>query len=413
MNILIYSVTFEPYVGGAEIAVKEIANRLPHIRFDLVTLRFDTSLPKHDEIGNIHVHRVGFAKKISSINDTYRFPLSFNKYLFPLFALFETRRLLKTQKYDFIWSIMANYAGFAALAVKTFFPKIPFLLTLQEGDPLEYIRKRVNIFYPFFKRIFLKADSIQAISAFLAHFAIDMGYSGTPVIVPNGVDLTLFMKEYSALEKEALKRELEKEIPASDQLNKGSFDQEIRIITVSRLVEKNGIGSLIASLTFLPGNFRLIIIGDGPLQFFLKSRASELGLDGRIYFLGQIPYEEIPKYLSISDVFVRPALSEGFGNAFIEAMAAGLPIIGTEVGGIPDFLKDPFVSPNEEPTGLFCKPGAPETIAEEIRLLVENKELRERLIKNGRKLAETKYDWRLIALRMEKDVFAPLALKQK
>ena len=102
--------------------------------------------------------------------------------------------------------------------------------------------------------------------------------------------------------------------------------------------------------------------------------------------MGEKNYSEIPRYLKTADLFVRSSRSEGLGNAFIEAMAAGLPIIGTPVGGIPDFLKD-------GETGLFCEVDNPKNLAEKIMLLLNNGELREKLIKNGLELVREKYDW--------------------
>jgi glycosyltransferase involved in cell wall biosynthesis len=70
-------------------------------------------------------------------------------------------------------------------------------------------------------------------------------------------------------------------------------------------------------------------------------------------FHGQKDKKEMIELLHKADVFIRPSRSEGLGNSFLEAMAAGLPIIGTEVGGIPDFLFDPKTH-KEKATGLFC-----------------------------------------------------------
>ncbi|MBU1102183.1 glycosyltransferase family 4 protein, partial [Patescibacteria group bacterium] len=111
--------------------------------------------------------------------------------------------------------------------------------------------------------------------------------------------------------------------------------------------------------------------------------------------------EDVPKYLAISDVFVRPSLSEGLGNSFLEAMAAGVPIIGTKVGGIPDFLRD-------GETGLFCEARNPQSIAEKITLLLSDEILRQRLIANARKLVEEKYNWDNIAQKMG-NIFEKLA----
>src|SRR3989338_7842052 len=128
-------------------------------------------------------------------------------------------------------------------------------------------------------------------------------------------------------------------------LNIKRFKQkDIKIITTSRLVRKNGIDTLIEAAQELKNNkisFRVLIAGGGPEERALKALAKRLGVDDYIEFLGEILPVEVPLYLAHVDIFFRVSRSEGLGNSFIEAMAAGLPIIGTNVGGIPDFLKDP------------------------------------------------------------------------
>jgi glycosyltransferase involved in cell wall biosynthesis len=91
---------------------------------------------------------------------------------------------------------------------------------------------------------------------------------------------------------------------------------------------------------------------------------------------------------------VRPSISEGLGTAFLEAMAAGLPIVGTNVGGIPDFLKD-------SQTGLFCTTES-KSIAEKINLLLKDNDLRNRISENARKLVSEKYQWDNIAEEYKK-----------
>ncbi|MEK7176313.1 MAG: glycosyltransferase family 4 protein, partial [Patescibacteria group bacterium] len=122
----------------------------------------------------------------------------------------------------------------------------------------------------------------------------------------------------------------------------------------------------------------------------LNFQVTSYKLQNKVVFVGFVPPEKLPEYLWASDIFVRPSLSEGLGNSFIEAMAAGLPIIGTPVGGIPDFLKD-------GETGLFCEPNNPQNIAEKVKLLLVDNSLRQKIIANGQKLVAEKYDWDLIA----------------
>ena len=84
-------------------------------------------------------------------------------------------------------------------------------------------------------------------------------------------------------------------------------------------------------------NFKVQIIGSGSDEKKLKDLAKELKVDDIIQFLGHIEPEKVYDYLAEADIFVRPSRSEGLGSSFLEAMGAGLPIIGTPVGGIVDF----------------------------------------------------------------------------
>ncbi|MBI3631934.1 MAG: glycosyltransferase family 4 protein, partial [Candidatus Vogelbacteria bacterium] len=99
--------------------------------------------------------------------------------------------------------------------------------------------------------------------------------------------------------------------------------------------------------------------------------------------------------LSSADIFVRPSLSEGLGISFLEAMAVGLPIVATNVGGIPDFLKD-------GKTGLFCEVDNPKSVAEKVMRLMNEPDLYRAISHNGRKLVEEKYSWDTIAARFDK-----------
>ena len=170
--------------------------------------------------------------------------------------------------------------------------------------------------------------------------------------------------------------------------------QDKVIITVSRLVEKNGVADLIDAVHVLNAgsefkNYKLIVVGGGPLEKSLRSKIKNLKLEQNVTIVGEVAPKELPSWLVRADIFVRPSLSEGLGTAFLEAMAAGLAIIGTPVGGIPDFLKD-------RETGLFCQPKNPKDIADKIMEIVKNQDLRQKLVKNGRKLVEEKYDWDIL-----------------
>ena len=146
----------------------------------------------------------------------------------------------------------------------------------------------------------------------------------------------------------------------------------------------------------IPGSkFVIQILGAGPEEAKLKRLARDIGVTSSVEFVGHVAPDDLPKYYADADVFVRPSRSEGLGSAFLDAMAAGLPVVGTPVGGIPDFLK-------EGETGLFCRSEDPADLAQKLAGLMQNDDLRSKLARNGRKLVESEYAWERIAGQMDK-----------
>lgn len=371
-RILIFSLAYFPHVGGAEIAIKEITDRLGgEYDFDLITLNLGKKLPKNEKIGNVNVYRIGNP-----------FPKEIQKYLFPLTGFWQALTLSSQNKYDAIWCVMVSYHFISALFFKLINPNTPLILTLQEGDPISHIKRRALPVWPLFRLLFSKASVIQAISKYLGDFALNMGANCPVEIVPNGVNIEHFSREY-------------KEKP----LDKKAGD--IFLITTSRLTHKNGVADIIESLVHLPKEVKLIILGTGELEEKLKEKAHALSVFNRVSFLGYVPHDILPAYLHQSDIFIRPSYSEGFGNSFVEAMAAGLPVIATQVGGIVDFLE-------EGRTGLFCEVKNPKSIAYQVELLMHDPKLYKRLVINGYTMVKEKYTWDKVAIEMKSRIFSIL-----
>ncbi len=398
-KVLIFSLAYYPkHVGGAEVALKEITDRISpsDIEFHMVTLRFDVTLPKVEQIGNVLVHRIGPTRHNPGMADLRKFPLYLNKFLYQFLASRTASTLHKKYNYDGAWAMMAHSCGVPAGLFKTFHPEVKYLLTLQEGDPIDYIKKKMRPVYPLFVRGFKKADMVQAISTFLSRWARDMGFSGKMEIIPNAVNTSHFSQSYPEAELTALKEKL------------GKKDGDVFVITTSRLVKKNACDDVIKALALLPKNVKFVILGIGPDEDMLRELAKEKGVSERVIFLGQVDHKEMPKYLKISDIFTRPSLSEGMGNSFVEAMASELPVIATQEGGIADFLFDPELNPDVPPTGRAVKPRDPEGIARAVKLFLENPEKTAEIVANAKKLAFAKYDWDIIAKDMKERVFSPL-----
>lgn len=399
-KVLIFSTAYLPMIGGAEIAVKEITDRLggdfsaPSQRraqqggpasgweFDLICARIKRGLPKQEKIGSVNVFRVGWGWG------------KLDKFLLPWRGAALAAKLHAVKNYDLIWAIMASFGGLAALRFKLKHSVIPYLLTLQEGDSAEHIARRARFLAGNYKKMFTTADYISAISQYLKDFALAQGAKSQIEIVPNGVDINKF--QFLQVNKPELKSKL------------GILIQEKIIITVSRLVPKNGVADLIEavnlSLIAYRLSLKLLILGSGPLDQVLKNKVKELKLEDRVLFMGDVPNEQVPQYLALADVFIRPSLTEGLGNAFLEAMAAGVPIIGTRVGGIPDFLKD-------GETGFFCEVRNPSSIAQKISYILDEANFEEvrRVKESARQLVSERYSWNKIAAQM-KGMFDDLTL---
>lgn len=372
-KILIFSTAYLPLIGGAEIAVKEITNRIHDAEFTLITARLDETFPACEQKGNVDIHRIGKGNAF----DKLRLVFGGAKY---------AKRL--GRNFDIIWTVMASYGAFAALRYKKQNPRAPFLLTLQEGDSKAHIYSRVFFVWPWFKQIFKKADALQAISNYLLGWGRRMGFRGErAVLIPNGVDPVESSRFQVSQTPDARLIVLKNEFGC--MISQGDYV----LLTVSRLVRKNGVDTLIKALSFLPSHYKLIMAGSGKERTKLEELTQNLKLAERIFFLGNVAHESLPRLYASADIFCRLSRSEGMGNVFLEAMAAGVPVLATSVGGIQDIVK-------HEVTGILCKPEDPRGAARAIERFVNEPELRENCIRNARQ-GLSDYSWDSIAKKME------------
>lgn len=378
-KVLIVSLAYHPYVGGAEIAVREITGRIDprEIEFHLVTLRFDRALPREERLGNVAVHRIG------------GYSSRFAKFLFQFHAAYAAARLHRRCRFDLVWAVMAHSAGVPAALFKMAHPPVPLLLTLQEGDPLEEVERTMRPLWPLFVRAFTRADAVQAISTFLADWARRRGARGPVEVIGNGVDMERFTAPQSpaavATRREAL----------------GARTGDTLLVTTSRLVRKNAVDDVIRALAKLPETVRFVVFGIGPEERALRALADDLGVAERVAFEGQISHEDLPLALAACDIFIRPSRSEGMGNAFIEAMAAGVPVIATQEGGIADFFFDAERNPEAVPTGFAVDKDAPRQIAEKVEYILAHPAEARAAVENAKRLVAERYDWDRIALDMK------------
>jgi glycosyltransferase involved in cell wall biosynthesis len=395
-RVLIFSLSYYPtFVSGAEAAVKEITDRISpeDIEFHLVTLRFDSTLPKEERVGNVFVHRIGFTKPKPTFEDLGKWPLDLNKPLFQFAAAWTGLRLHRQKKIDAIWALMAHSAGVPAALFKLVQPSVPYLLTLQEGDPPERIERVMRLLWPLFSRAFTQATIVQAISTFLADWARRRGYAGPIEIIHNGANPKDLHETVSDQDIEAARRAINKQ------------PGEIVLMNTARLVHQKGHDTVIRALELLPKNVRLVLVGDGPDEADLKRLSEELHLTARVQFTGRVDRSQVTAYRKNADIFVGPSRSEGLGNAFLSAMASRLPVVATQVGGIADFLFDAKRNPDTEPTGWAVDPDQPQQIADAANFILTHPDDVQRVTAHAREMVLRSYDWDKIASDMHHTIF--------
>lgn len=367
-RVLIFSLSYLPHVGGAEVALKEITDRIPDIEFHMLTLNFGADA-KEEKIGNIFVHRMGN-------NASY-----LSKMIFAPRAAYAARRMHQVLRFDSFWAMM-SYMLFPIVLLRLLGVRVPYVLTLQEGDPFEHTFNRWFIlpFRPLLSIGFRAASSVQAISSYLATWAVQLGFQNRVAVIGNGVDLERFLSAHTR--------------PLSPK--------EVVLVTTSRLVHKNALDDVIRALALLPDQIRFRIYGVGEEERNLKKLAEHLGVSSRVECKGFVNHTELPAVLRECDIFIRPSRSEGMGISFVEAMAAGLPVIATQEGGIADFLFDAKRNPGKQTTGWAVDKDAPEQIAAAVQDIISNPEKVERVKTAAKHMVIEKYDWKHVAPAMKK-----------
>ena len=171
-------------------------------------------------------------------------------------------------------------------------------------------------------------------------------------VIRNGVDLARFSRQRNG-ERRSVSR-------AALQLP----DNATVLICVARLAPEKNLGTLLEAMARLTPPFphlRLLLVGEGPWRPTLEHQARMLGITSRVYFTGV--RTDIPDLLEASDLFCLPSRTEGLGIAAIEAMASGLPVVASRVGGLPEVVEDCV-------TGLLVAPGDTAALAQALATLL-------------------------------------------
>ena len=279
-----------------------------------------------------------------------------------IFCLLKVRRLINSLKPDILHAHWATSYGLAG----SLSGYHPYIISAWGRDVMTSPR-RSWLMKKILQYNLSKADGITATSQMLANETSKYVYTGKVVHhIPFGIDVDLFT-------------------PPSFKHSRGS----ICIGTVKALEEKYGIEFLIrayAKVVQYEPKSKLLIVGDGSLRNHLLELVEQLRINDNVQFTGRIPNNEIIQYLHKIDIFVVPSISESetFGVSAIEASACSIPVIASNIGGLPEVVVDGV-------TGLLCPPRNVDALVDKILLLIREKQLRRKLGMNGRIAIESKY----------------------
>jgi len=232
------------------------------------------------------------------------------------------------------------------------------------------------------KNVLRKSNQIVALSQFTKD-KISNIYKILPEkikIIPGGVDINKFAP---AVDKDNIRQQLN--IP----------QDEVVLFTVRNLVQRMGLENLIIAFNELQkeaADIQLVIGGKGPLEDGLIALARSFGIEQKVHFTGFIPEDQLPLYYQMADLFVLPTKElEGFGLVTLEAMACGLPVIGTPIGGTKEILgkfNAEFLFDDTAPESIA-------TLALEKYLIIKNNPQRwNQISKQCRKFVEKNYSWK-------------------
>jgi glycosyltransferase involved in cell wall biosynthesis len=297
-------------------------------------------IPQKDRIGKVEIHYPRYfvtPKILRSLHGLFLLLSTFRFY----------RRMIKRERFDAIVGFFAYPFGFANACLGRIF-KIPVFVSCR-GSDINYLARR-RLRRRAIRWALQNSTGVFCVSEDLRGKVIALGVAADKVtVVPNGIEPERFRR----MDKAQARAELG--LNATAKL----------LICISRLAPEKGMDVLIEAFSHIEDkDVELIIAGWGTEEDNLKRQVERLGLQDRIHFAGNIPHHELPKWLNAGDLFVISSRNEGYPNALVEALACGLPIVASRVGGVPEIVTSPDI-------GLLTEAENPRATADAITRALE------------------------------------------
>lgn len=225
------------------------------------------------------------------------------------------------------------------------------------------------------------ASAVIGLSTQAARLAESFGAAPIKTrVIPASVDSTLFRPDQRNLLRE-----------------RWGMERPV-VLLVGRLTKHKSVDTLLHAFNEVVSTVpdaKLVIIGKGPDELHLRALQKHLRLDGKVFFLGGAPPGQMQYIYPGADLLVLPSIYEPFGNVVLEAMASGLPVIGSNIGGMADIISD-------SETGFHIKPRDTAQLANRLRQLLVNSRTRSSMSKAARKAAVSKFDDLVVTRSVER-----------
>jgi glycosyltransferase involved in cell wall biosynthesis len=303
----------------------------------------------------IKVYRFPFLSEERFLAEYERIPVA-RVLSYLLSGTLKTWQAVRKERAEIIHAHWVIPTGLIAVIVGKYLSNKPVVVTAHRADITVFPQKS------WFARlaagfVLNRADRVVAVSNLLKErIGSEYGVEEAKIEVVNmGVNSGLFKRR----DKSAVRRKLG--LPAQKKI----------VLFAGGLIRVKGVEYLLGAASLLAGELNevlFVIVGTGSLERDLKSMAERLGVSEFVRFVGERPHGEIPLWVSCADVVAIPSLDEGLPVVLMEALAAGVPVIATRVGGVPEVV-------SEGVNGFLIKPGDCEALAERVRLLIREERI--------------------------------------
>jgi glycosyltransferase involved in cell wall biosynthesis len=241
------------------------------------------------------------------------------------------------------------------------------LMLTFHGLDISEISRSTGLVRRVWQALIPRVDGVVACSDALRREVLQFAPRARVTTIHNGADIALF-------------RGSVRPAPASIR----------RILHIGKFEHKKSQDVILRAFKRLLGAYpdcSLVLIGSsGPLLGETRMLITELGLQKQVEMHVNVPHDQLPEFMGNADLFILPSRAEPFGIVLLEAGAAGLPVVATRVGGIPELIED-------ERTGLLIAPDSVEELEQAIRRLIENPELAGELARRWQERVMATWNW--------------------